>query len=346
MRTQTPPRPPEAKTAVAVQTTPLDAVAKMPNEKITTRVLGQIDALVNQGRLVLPPDYNAANALNSAWLKFQTIENRGKRPLIEKGQVTDIVTLSSVVNCLHDMVVQGLNCAKNQCYFIIYGDQLTCQRSYFGDMLVAARSRPGIDFYFNVVREGDNFQPTMIRNKDGLWIETLKIHDPMWPKKGAITGAYCGIIAEDGSDLGMVLFDIERIKKSWAKSKTYRQFGQTQDGEVTELLSGDTPHWDYADEMCLRTVIRRRCKPIINASGDEMLKAAIRRQDEDAIEAEINEEARMYANGQTLSIPARAESVVAIPQPPQAREPVTVNAVPAERIGAAPSNGHLDDEDY
>jgi len=62
----------------------------------------------------------------------------------------------------------------------------------------------------------------------------------------------------------------------------------------------------FPAEMALRTVIRHRCKEIINSSNDAMLVEAITRQEVEAVEAEIAEEAGALANGETLALAAPA----------------------------------------
>ncbi|MCG3082651.1 recombinase RecT, partial [Pseudomonas aeruginosa] len=46
---------------------------------------------------------------------------------------------TSKPNALLDMVTQGLNPAKNQCYFIPYGNKMQLQRSYHGIVMKLKR---------------------------------------------------------------------------------------------------------------------------------------------------------------------------------------------------------------
>jgi recombinational DNA repair protein RecT len=59
--------------------------------------------------------------------------------------------------------------------------------------------------------------------------------------------------------------------------------------------SGGT-HAKFDEEMVHRTVIRRACKPFINASSDRYLLAAIQASDEANVEAEVNVELEDHAN--------------------------------------------------
>ena len=111
----------------------------------------------------------------------------------------------------------------------------------------------------------------------------------------------------------------EQIQKSWAKSKTYKP-------------NGNGPHNEHPDQMALRTVIRRRCKPIINSANDELLMAAVRREEIAQGEAEIAEEAELYANQSPLSLP---EQAVAVQVVEGRAEPTKAEAPPQPTTSAA-----------
>ena len=74
-----------------------------------------------------------ANALKSAYLILQDAKTRDKQPVLQ------VCTQGSIVNSLLDMVVQGLNPSKQQCYFIPYGNQLQLSRSYLGTIALTKR---------------------------------------------------------------------------------------------------------------------------------------------------------------------------------------------------------------
>jgi recombination protein RecT len=302
--------------APAANTTPVPAEAK---GKITTQVLKQISDLQNRGVIVLPDDYIPGNAVNSAWLKLQEVTNKDGKPIFQNGQLTNVVTLESVANALHNYVIQGLNVAKNQCYFIVYGDKLTMQRSYFGDMALAQRILPGITFNYDVILAGEEFLLEKIRTNRGL-ITTIGKHTLRFPRPDEeIIGAYVEIVNAHGEVRGVDYMDIARIKKSWGMSKTYNP-------------NGNGPHNKFASEMCLRTVIRHACKEIFNASSDAELMKSIRASDAEAAIVESNEEFAPQSNGATLALSAPAEQPTPVPQV-QAAPPVSV---PVETVDEGP----------
>lgn len=257
----------------------------------TTRVHKMITDFIDKGTLFLPPNFSPENALKSAWLTLQEVKDRENRPVLQH------CTQESIVNALLDMVVQGLNPAKKQCYFIAYGAQLSCQRSYFGDMMLAERVRPGIEVFANVVYEGDEFEYSMVRGRTIVTKHVQKLENKKLDK---IIAAYCGILDENGNELGTEIMTWAQIQKSWTKSKTYKP------GATTGT------HGEFPDQMAMRTVIRRRCKPIINSSSDALLMASIQRQELDAAENEMDEEVAENAHAEALSVepPIDAEFTV------------------------------------
>lgn len=272
-----------------------------------------VERLEEKG-FTFPEDYSVANALASAKLALQEVKDRNDRKIVDdSGRPTGVVTEASMVNAVFDMCVQGLTVAKKQGYFIVYGNQLVFQRSYFGDVALTARIMPGVRVYADVIRKGDEFASEKLRSRFAGMIDTVSRHVKPFPQTSQeIVGAYCGLVdTETGEDLGIVLMDIDRIKRSWSMSKTYK-------------ADGNGTHNRFPDEMALRTVTRRRLKPIINGSTDAYLLEAIRRQDMDAIDAETEEETAQFANQTPLSLPETT------PQPENVPQTAAVATVPAD----------------
>lgn len=69
------------------------AMKRMQEETVNS-VLDRVNVMQESGELVLPRDYNAGNALKSAWLYLQTIEDS------QYVKVTDKCTRESICNCL------------------------------------------------------------------------------------------------------------------------------------------------------------------------------------------------------------------------------------------------------
>jgi recombination protein RecT len=261
----------------------------------TSVVLKMVTDLQESRKLHLPADYSAENAIKSAWLALE--QNDGARGC----------TPASIVQAVFDMVVQGLNPMKKQCYFIAYGKVLQCQRSYFGDQALAIRLNPGIEFYEGVVYEGDEFAIDMARGRKYVAKHVTQLENQDKP----IKGAYCGYVNKDGEDMGAVIKTMAEIDKSWSQSKS---------------RNANSPHAKFPAEMAKRTVIRACCKKLINSSSDALLLESISRTDVEHVDAEMAAEIALEANsGAVITIqaneaPQREEQQVAIVDPPAPAE--------------------------
>lgn len=281
--------------------------------EIVDRTAEAVRNYVSSGKLHLPADYSAENAVKAAWLTLQETVDKEKRPVLE------VCTKASIANALMSMIIQGLDPAKKQCYFIAYGPSLVCQRSYFGDIALAKRVRPGIEVNAEVFYEGDEVGWEM---HNGKKVGIRHIQDIANLDDSKLKGAYCVVTDEHGEVTACELMTMERIRKSWGMSKTYKpdaKFGT---------------HHDFPADMAMRTVIRRTLKPIINSSSDELLMMAARQSDMDGADAEVEEAAAEYANNDLLAIestgaPVEEERIGTAPETEEEEE----------RIGKAPDQG-------
>lgn len=149
---------------------------------ITDDVNKSLTRLQDDG-LVLPSNYNASNALKSAFFKLQEVRDKNGKPALE------VCSRESIANSLLDMVVQGLSPAKTQCYFIVYGNQLQLNRSYFGTQAVLKRLTNVKDIWANVIFEGDVFDYEI----DGGREKLLKHETKFQNRDKDVLGAYAVI---------------------------------------------------------------------------------------------------------------------------------------------------------
>ncbi|MGJ0714426.1 recombinase RecT [Enterococcus raffinosus] len=250
---------------------------------ITDQVNQKVAIMQNEG-LSLPQNYSPANALKSA---FFAMTNSSSGNLLEK------CSKESIANSLLDMVVQGLNPSKTQCYFIPYGQTLKLTRSYFGTQTVLKKLKEVKDIWANVIYKGDEFDIEII---DGR--ETLKDHKTTFSNRdNEIIGAYCIIEKMDGERV-LTTMTKKEIDKSWSKAKTKNVQN------------------DFPQEMAKRTVINRAAKAFVNTSDDsDLLIEAINNttaneyQDEnERKEAEIIDEIDQNANSEVFD-PKPAEAI-------------------------------------
>lgn len=217
-------------------------------KSITDEVLDRVNEMKTDDGFLLPKGYSAENALKSAYLVLQGVQDRNKKPALE------VCTKPSIANALLNMVIQGLSPAKTQCYFIVYGNELQMQRSYFGTIAVLKRLDSVKNIAAQVVHEGDKFEI----GSDENFQTVVKEFEPSIENQDApIVYAFARIFKDDGTFVDTIMTKKE-IDQSWAQSKQHnvqQKFGQ---------------------EMAKRTVLNRAAKMFINTSDDsDLLTGAI-----------------------------------------------------------------------
>jgi len=239
------------------------------------------------GELVFPTNYIPENALKSAWLIMQETTNRDGKPVLES------CTKDSIANSLLSMVVQGLNPDKKQCYFIAYGQKLLMQRSYFGSMVVAKSVNEDIeDIFGDVVYDGDDFEYSKVRGKNVVTRHTQKIENV---NKSKIIAAYATLLYFSGKEESTIM-TFEQIKQAWKQSKMnpVNDSGQVKPGSTHDKFTAD---------MCLKTVINKACKMVINGSDDRSIVSKFANETSDSVtEASVELEISENANGDVIDI--------------------------------------------
>ncbi len=218
-------------------------------ENISEQVLARIEDFQKSGGMVIPKDYSVENHMKSAWLILQATTDRNGN------QALAVCTKESIANALLDMVLQGLAVSKKQGYFIVYGNKLEFQRSYFGTIALAKRTG-GIktEPVANVIYEGDEFVYTIDPKTARISIvkHEQKIENIDNTK---IKGAYALVTLADGTTQ-VTIMSMAQIRAAWGQGAT----------------KGNSPaHKNFAEEMAKKTVIGRACKAIINSSDDAWL---------------------------------------------------------------------------
>lgn len=241
-------------------------------KNITDNVLNKIHVYQAQGNLSLPSDYSAENALKEAWL------------VISQNSKLVNCTKESMAQVLLGMVTQGLNPAKNQCYFIPYGNKMQIQRSYHGNVMMLKRDAGAKDVVAQVIYEGDTFKQEL----DGTGrIKAIKHEQDFFNiNKDKIIGAYCTIVFDDSRDNYIEIMTIDQIKQAWMQSQMIRD---------EKALENSKTHNNFKEEMAKKTVINRAAKRYINSSTDDnLLKYAQeteQRQRKEVLDAEVEENA-------------------------------------------------------
>ncbi|MCJ8221400.1 hypothetical protein CHCC20441_2424 [Bacillus licheniformis] len=273
---------------------------------ITDDVNNSLTRLQDEG-LVLPSNYNASNALKSAFFKLQEVKDKEGRPALE------ICSRESVANSLLDMVVQGLSPAKTQCYFIVYGKQLQLNRSYFGTQAVLKRLTNVKDIWANVIFEGDVFDYEIDGGREKLIKHETKFENRDKP----IIGAYAVVKTIDDIEL-LTIMTRKEIETSWSQAKT-------------KAVQNKFPQ-----EMAKRTVINRAAKNFINTSDDsDLLVQAINNSTEneydnervDVTPDEVKKEISENANSEIIDMEYE-DSVTQQDQPEDDSKPSAMSEEP------------------
>lgn len=248
-------------------------------------VADKVKSFQESGELHFPANYSPENAMKSAWLTLQNTQDRNRKPALE------VCSKDSVANALLDMVVQGLNPAKKQGYFIVYGNQLVFQRSYFGTMAVTKQVTKAKSIDAAPIYEGDDVDYEMKNGRITNLTHKQKFGNI---NKDKIIGAYATIVFNDDSTYHE-LMTMDEILQAWGQSPMW--------GKDQKKEKKDSTHDKFKQEMAKKTVINRACKKFLNSSNDSSLVLDhFNRQDEVSEEAKWREEVQDNANGEIIDI--------------------------------------------
>ena len=250
----------------------------------------RIKELQNTGDIDLPDDYSVGNALKSAWLKLQETKDKNKNPVLQSCSRT------SIQNALLDTVVQGLSPAKDQVYFVAYGNNLVAMNSYFGNMALAKRVDPDIeDIWATTIYEGDEVQVEIKRGK-----KYVSEHKTKWQNQNddKVAGVYATVSYTEASGKPdkQVLMTLDECKQAWNQGMPYN-----------EKNDRDT-HNKFTAEMAKKTVINRICKPIIKSSRDSYLfQKSVDRANDVRTDVEVSNQIEENANSETITLDVEPE---------------------------------------
>lgn len=250
-------------------------------ENISEQVLSRIEQFQKDGSMILPKNYSVENHMKSAWLALQEVEDK------EHHKALQICTKESIANSLLDMVLQGLSVSKKQGYFIVYGNKLIFQRSYFGTIALAKRAGGIVsEPVANVIYDGDDFQYEIDPKtaKVAIVKHSQKLENI---DNSKIKGAYALVTLADGTTQ-VTIMSMQQIRAAWGQGAT----------------KGNSPaHKNFAEEMAKKTVIGRACKAIINSSDDAWLYDG-KEDDADSDKASIQRDAAQHSDVQIIDTTA------------------------------------------
>lgn len=240
--------------------------AKKPiyKEEMLNKIFVSVMQKIEDGATEIPEDYSIPNALQTAWFIIKDItkfiDNANK-------SAVEICSHDSISNALFKMVQDGLNPSKKQCSFQIYNDKvhgygLQYQREYQGHIALAKRYSNVKTVTAGIIYEGQSIKIRV--GEDGIKKIVPFETDILDGLDKEIKGAWCVVVDSDGIPHTEVM-SMEMIQKSWdfPKKKTFKEY---KEGTLNDTQK------DFKDQMCMKTVIKRACKPFINSSDDSELK--------------------------------------------------------------------------
>lgn len=261
----------------------LTAAENTSLSRLVEKTAAQIRTYVADGQLHAPPGYHVENALKAAWLTLRELRTKDGRTALESCRP------ASIAASLLAMAVQGLDPARQQCWFIVYGDQLVCQRSVWGDQALCQRYVPGCRVAGAAVYEGDEIEYEIV---EGQQVVTKHVQRLENVAAGKVAAAYAAVYDGAGRPLSAVVMPIEQIRKSWAMGNGYRE--------------GAGVHAKFPAEMAVRTAVRKACKPVLQSHAENVVLEHVRAME--AAEAQAEGAAIALAAGQeAVSLPPAVE---------------------------------------
>lgn len=263
-------------------------------KNITDEVLVRVQNMENNKQLELPDNYSVSNALKSAYLILRETQTKDKKPVLEA------CTRESICNSLLEMVTQGLNPIKNQCYFIAYGNKLQVQRSYLGTIAITKRLEDVKDVKGFAIYKDDNLEL-------GFDIATgkqiVKKYEPSTSRNQADLVGALALIYGEKEVLHVEYMSMKQIRNAW---------------EQGAMNGNSSAHKKFPDQMAIKTVINRACKFYANTSGDEYASnifnnpnAEIEREDAEVLEATENNAIEEFAGEEIIEAETVEENVEA-----------------------------------
>lgn len=253
-------------------------IKKIEEKQITDIVFNKVVALQAKGAIDFPNNYSVGNALKSAYLILQEAKTREKKPVLQ------VCTQDSIANALLDMVVQGLNPTKQQCYFIPYGNQLTLSRSYLGTIALTKRLKGVKDVVAYPIYKNDKLDIGFDILTGKTKINEFK---PALDHKAQDLIGALGIVVGENEILYLEYMNMEQIRNAWNQG----------------TMKGNSPaHKNFPDQMAIKTVINRVCKKYVNAADDSDKIADLISKTAEEVDNELEIEMAENANAKELPL--------------------------------------------
>lgn len=268
-------------------------------------VLSRVNEMSEAG-FTLPADYNPTNAIKASMLVLQEIKDKNGKPALE------VCTQASIQAALFKMLCYGENVANIQGYFVVYGNQLQYQESYFGKVLRVRRIFPEWEPRPNIVHADDTFKYTV--NPETGRKELVEHTQSLENLDKPIVGGYIYLPCADGGK-DLYVMTAKQIAAAWSKSR-----------------SGGATAKQFPEKMAMKTLVNSGCTMVINSNPSQS-NIADNSDDPNAPETEPE-----YAY---------AEEVVEVQELPDAPQDVDTETgeIKEEPTTESPAQAHTQDDD-
>lgn len=219
-------------------------------------VIERVNSLCEAG-FNMPKDYNFVNAIKMSMLKLQDLKDKNGKSALE------VCTPASIQTALFRMCCKGLNAALNQVYFIVRGNTLCDQDSYFGKVLMVKRIYPNWNPVPVVIREGDAFEYAIEPATGKKYI--VKHEQKLENIDGGFVGGY--MYLPDGE---LFIMTKKQIMTAWSKSSNKEQ----------------TTHKQFDEKMVQKTLVNSGCNMIINSTPEYQVAMS---EEDEVIESKLPE---------------------------------------------------------
>ena len=207
-------------------------------KNVGDQVIARVNSLCEAG-FTMPKDYSYVNAVKMSLLKIQELKDKNGNSAL------DVCTPASVQTALFQMCCKGLNAALNQIYFIVRGNVLCAQDSYFGKVLMVKRIYPNWTPNPVVIREGDVFDYAIDAATGKKHV--VKHEQKLENMDKGFVGGYMYLPTGD-----VYIMTKKQIMTAWAKSSSTQQ----------------TTHKQFDEKMVGKTLVNSGCNMIINSTPE------------------------------------------------------------------------------
>lgn len=220
-------------------------------QNVGDMVIARVNSLCEAG-FNMPRDYNYVNAIKMSMLKLQDTKDKNGKSALE------VCTPASIQTALFRMCCKGLNAAFNQIYFVVRGNVLCDQDSYFGKVLMVKRIYPEWNPVPVVIREGDVFEYGINPQTGKKYV--VKHEQRLENMDNGFVGGYMYLPTGE-----LHIMTKKQILTAWSKSSSREQ----------------TTHKQFDEKMAQKTLVNSGCNMIINSTPEYQMGL-----DEETVELE------------------------------------------------------------